>query len=80
MDVINKRRAYRALEKVSIPDDIIKELSQISSLAPSCYNNQPWKYVFIKNESKLSKLYEAYSKGNEWCQKASMVIVVISKK
>lgn len=78
--IIEKRRSYRALQKVNIDIENIKELAISASLAPSCYNNQPWKYVFILDENKLKQLYDAYSKGNEWCQSASAVIAVISKK
>lgn len=78
--VIESRRSYRALEKIDITEKMIEELVTASSLAPSCYNNQPWKFVFIKDLNKLNQLFEAYSKGNEWCQQASLVIAVISKK
>lgn len=78
--LVQSRRSYRALEKVEITDDIIRKLINAASLAPSCYNNQPWKYLFIKSEDKLKDLFEAYNKGNEWCRNASAVIVVFSKK
>jgi len=78
--VIETRRAYRALDKVEISENIIEQLAKAASLAPSCYNNQPWKFVFIKSQEKLERLFEAYSKGNEWCRMASLVIAVISKK
>ncbi|MFN3410532.1 MAG: nitroreductase family protein [Exilispira sp.] len=78
--IINSRRAYRAIEKIQISQNIIKSLAESASLAPSCYNNQPWKFVFVVSNEKLENLSEAYSKGNEWCQNASMVIVVISRK
>ncbi|MCF8008335.1 MAG: nitroreductase family protein [Halanaerobiales bacterium] len=46
-EAIEKRRAYRSLEPVKIDKMLIKELSEAASLAPSCFNNQPWKYVFV---------------------------------
>ncbi len=79
-EAMNKRRSQRALEKAEITESLIRELAYAACLAPSCYNNQPWKYLFIKDEKKLNELFDAYSKGNEWCQKASLVIAVISKK
>lgn len=79
-DVINNRRSFRAFEEVDISDEVIRELAQSASLAPSCYNNQPWKYIFVKDKIKLQEFHRAYSKGNEWCRSASLIVVVISKK
>ena len=78
--VIESRRSYRALEKVEITENMIEQLAKAASLAPSCYNNQPWEFVFIRSKEQLELLFDAYSNGNEWCKQASAVIVVISKK
>lgn len=83
MDVntaIEKRRAYRSLEPAEIPDDIIKDLVHAASLAPSCYNKQPWRFVFVKTPEKLKELFTALPEGNAWATKASMIVAVYSKK
>jgi nitroreductase len=36
--------------------------------------------VFVYEPEMLKKMHEALSKGNEWAQRASMIIVVLSKK
>ncbi|MBL7084201.1 MAG: nitroreductase family protein, partial [Candidatus Aminicenantes bacterium] len=43
---IRERRAYRSLEPVKITRGLIKDLARSTQLAPSCFNNQPWRFVF----------------------------------
>jgi nitroreductase len=83
MDVkktIEKRRAYRSLDPVEITDELIEDLAESASLAPSCFNNQPWKYVFVHDKEKLEKVFDSLSSGNEWATNASMIIGVFAKK
>ena len=83
MDVkkaINLRRAYRSLEPVKITKKIINDLASCAQLSASCFNNQPWRFIFIYKSEILKKMHDALSEGNEWATKASMIIVVISKK
>ncbi|MFX1277403.1 MAG: nitroreductase family protein [Promethearchaeota archaeon] len=78
-EAINKRRAYRSLESVEITDDLIKDLAESAKLAPSCMNNQPWKYIFVKNKEVLSKIFDTLPPTNAWVKKASLIIGVVSK-
>lgn len=79
-EAIEKRRAYRCLEKVEISEDMIKEMVVAAQLTASCFNNQPWRFVFVKGHEVLEKMKEAMNKGNEWAFAASMIIAVVSKK
>ncbi len=80
IDVINKRRAYRSLDKMEITDDLLENLIEAARLAPSCFNNQPWRYVFVYDENKLNEMHDTLSEGNEWATKASMIIAVVSRE
>ncbi len=83
MDVsvaIESRRAYRSLEKIDITDGLIKALASSASLSPSCFNNQPWRFVFVYEEAILDQLKNALPKGNDWARNASMMIAVLSKQ
>jgi nitroreductase len=83
MDVrqaIQKRRAYRSLVPVEIPDDLIEDLARSAQLAPSCSNNQPWRFVFVRSPKMLEKMHWALSSGNIWAHDASMIVAVFSKK
>jgi nitroreductase len=79
-EAIAKRRAYRALDPVAIEDDIIRILAEAASLAPSCMNNQPWRFVLVKSDAALAELKKTLSKWNAWAQKASMIVAVCARK
>jgi nitroreductase len=83
MDVktaIQTRRAYRSLAPVQITKELVEDLAAAASLAPSCFNKQPWRFVFVYSPEALQKLKAAFSPGNDWCHDASLVIAVFSKK
>lgn len=79
-EAIEKRRAYRSLDFVEISDELIYDLANSAILAPSCFNNQPERFIFVKNKEKLNEVFSSLSKNNDWAKDASMVIVVYSKK
>jgi nitroreductase len=83
MDVIkaiNKRRAFRSLKPVIIKEELIEDLASCAQIAASCFNNQPWRYIFVYDKEILEKMHSALSDGNRWAYKASMIIVVLGKK
>ncbi|MFX0087126.1 MAG: nitroreductase family protein [Candidatus Hodarchaeota archaeon] len=79
-DLAKRRRAFRALERVEISKELIEEAAQIAQLAPSCMNNQPWRFVFVHEESILNTLKnECLTRGNQWAKASSLIIAVFSK-
>ncbi|MFX0097022.1 MAG: nitroreductase family protein [Candidatus Hodarchaeota archaeon] len=76
---IRERRAYRSLEPVKITKDLVKDLAESIQLAPSCYNNQPWRFVFVYEDEALKKMHTALTPGNKWAQHASMIVAVFSR-
>ena len=80
IDSIEKRRAYRSLEPIKISEDLINDLASCINLSASCFNNQPWRYVFVYDSDILRLMHNALSSGNEWAKSASMIIAVFSKK
>jgi nitroreductase len=78
-EAIERRRAYRSLTHVDIDDAIVESLAESARLFCSCFNNQPWRYVFVHDEKVLKKMHEALSPGNEWARAASLIIAVFSK-
>lgn len=83
MDVtkaIEARRAYRSLEPVEITDDLIRDLARHAQLAPSCNNNQPWRFVFVRDPDRLKDMRAALTPMNDWVHAASMIVVVFSRK
>ncbi|MCF7885867.1 MAG: nitroreductase family protein [Candidatus Marinimicrobia bacterium] len=80
-EVLDKRRALRSLDKVEISDEDIYKLAQAASLAPSCFNNQPWNYIFVRDQQLIDQIVESMPQGNQiWAQNASMIIGVFARK
>ncbi|MBU1077071.1 MAG: nitroreductase family protein [Spirochaetes bacterium] len=79
-EIINKRRAFRSLSPVKINEDLVRDLASRAGLSASCFNNQPWKFVFVYEEGQLKKMFTALSQGNQWAESASMIIAVCGKE
>jgi nitroreductase len=79
-EAAEKRRAYRSFEHVEITREMMDELAKAAQLTCSCFNNQPWRYVFARGEEALTKVKEALNAGNAWAKSASMIIAVFGKK
>jgi nitroreductase len=77
---IAERRAYRSLESVEITEAMICEVMDDVRLAPSCFNNQPWRFVFVFEGAALAAMKTALNKGNAWAQSASMIVAVASRR
>jgi len=77
---IQNRRAYRSLAVTSLSEKDLKRLEKAIQLAPSCFNNQPWRYVFVTDEEKRKEMRSVLSPGNTWAYYASMYIAVCSRK
>jgi nitroreductase len=83
MDVkqaIEQRRAYRSLDPAQITEGLIEDLAECAQLTASCFNNQPWRFVFVYDSDVLKQMRQVLSKGNEWIHYASMIAVVFTKK
>ena len=82
MDVknaIEDRRAFRSLEPVEITPGTMNELAEAARLSPSCFNNQPWRFVFVHDDDMLLKMREVMKQGNEWTRNASLIIAAFSR-
>ncbi len=79
-EAIERRRAYRSLDPAPISDELIRDLAESASLAPSCFNNQPWRFVFVRDPDILKEMHGALSKNNKWITDASLIIAVFSRK
>ncbi|KON30969.1 nitroreductase [miscellaneous Crenarchaeota group-15 archaeon DG-45] len=78
-EAIRVRRAYRSLDPVEITEELIRDLAESARLAPSCFNNQPWRFVFAHDPETLEELHGVLSRGNQWANHASMIVAVFSR-
>jgi nitroreductase len=77
---ISARRAYRALDDKPVPPDVLGRILEASVLAPSCMNNQPWRFLVMKEPQGLAKGREVLTKGNYWAKKAPVLICIYARK
>ncbi|MBN2564895.1 MAG: nitroreductase family protein [Candidatus Eisenbacteria bacterium] len=78
-EAIETRRAYRSLAPVDITDDVVTALVDAARLSASCFNNQPWRYVFVRDRAVLNEMFGALTEGNRWATAASMIVAVFSR-
>jgi nitroreductase len=79
-DAIEKRRALRSLEPFEVTEELVEDLAGSAHLAPSCMNNQSWRFVFVHEEDQLTKFKETLSRGNAWALDSPLIAAVFSKK
>lgn len=75
-EAIDLRRAYRSLDPVEITDADVRTLSDAAGLAASCFNKQPWRFVFVREAKALDGVKQSLSDGNRWARDASMIVAV----
>ncbi len=79
--LLNARGASRAIETRKIPRKIVRDMIEAARLAPSCFNNQPWRFLFLEGHDALVKGREALSEGNRlWASRAPLLIVAHSRR
>lgn len=76
---IEKRRAYRALSSKPVPEEVISRILESAVLAPSCFNNQPWRFIVVKDQTVLEKVKENLSSGNYWAKAAPFIVAVCTR-
>jgi nitroreductase len=79
-EILNDRRATRSLAPLDINPELITDLAESAQLMPSCFNKQPWRFVFVYDKEQLKRLHPALNQGNEWAKKASLIVAVFTKK
>lgn len=77
--IIAARRAYRALSPEPIARETLERLVEAAHLAPSCFNNQPWRFV-VATGPELEKVKAALPGGNYWAQRAPAILALASHR
>ncbi len=82
MDVriaIEKRRALRTIATRPVEPALVETLLTAARLAPSCFNNQPWRSVVVQKPETLAMVKETLSKNNDWARNAPLIFAVASQ-
>ena len=79
LPTIETRRARRAITDQSIDRETLDVLFRAALLAPSCANNQPWRFVIVEDEAVLDRVKEHLTGGNYWAKVSSAIVAVASR-
>ncbi|MBS3787192.1 nitroreductase family protein [Candidatus Bipolaricaulota bacterium] len=79
-EIIRSRRSKRAISEEELTETEMELLARAAHLAPSCFNNQPWRFVFVDKSAKLDRIKESLPEGNYWAKKASLIIAIVSRQ
>jgi len=74
-EAIKGRRSIRNFKKQNIPEEIITQLIEAASYAPSAGNIQPWQFIIIRKPAIKKKLAES-ALNQAHVEQAPIVIVV----
>lgn len=80
--LIEERWSPRAMSGAPMTDEELLPLFEAARWAPSCYNNQPWRFIYAKrdNPDEWRRLFDLMVEFNQgWAKNASVLVVVISK-
>lgn len=78
--LILSRWSPRSMTGEEISDEELMSLFEAARWAPSSYNNQPWRFIYAKRNTKhWDKLFNLMVEFNQsWTKNAAVLVVVIS--
>ena len=78
IEEIEKRRAFRALSNEPVEQDVIERITKAAVLAPSCFNNQPWRFIIVNQDPALEAVKDAIPDGNYWAKEAPLFVLGVT--
>lgn len=77
---LKQRRSVRSyMKNREIPDELLREIFNLASLAPSSWNLQHWKYIIVRNQKQKEKLV-SIARGQKQVAECSVVVAVLGDK
>lgn len=75
---IKERWSPRAFDaNKTLEDTDLKEIFEAARWAPSCFNEQPWRFMaFGRDAEQRSVVESALNEGNAWAKEASHLVVI----
>lgn len=80
--IILNRWSPRSMTGEELDEGTILSLFEAARWAPSSFNNQPWRFIYAKRNTKYwDKLFVLLAEPNKvWAKDAALLVVVISNK
>ncbi len=81
MQEIKQRWSPQAFSTKKIPEDDIQALIEAACYAPSCFNEQPWRFLIASEEKELNVMRDLLTEKNQrWARKAPLLILVLAHR
>lgn len=75
------RWSPRSFHSEKIPKQILLSLFEAARWAPSCFNEQPWRFVYAQDEQSHSRFLALLTDSNQiWGKSAPILAAVFAKK
>ncbi len=80
-DLLERRYATRSISPKPLDSELVRELAEAARLAPSCFNKQPWRFLFLESEIALRKGEKLLKGGNvDWAGRAPLLVLGMTRK
>lgn len=82
MDVLQSRRAYRAFSDKPLDKVVLRSLLDAGRLAPSAFNEQPWRYLVTTADDPepFGRMLGSLNELNrKWASKAQALVACVAK-
>lgn len=81
MQPIQQRWSPRALSRKPVPREDVIALLEAARYAPSCFNEQPWRFIVADQPDTLEKARSTLTEKNRrWADNAPVLIVILARK
>ena len=80
--LIYRRWSPRAMSGEALEEGAIETLFEAARWAPSCFNEQPWRFLFARRDGPhWQDFLELLVEGNRrWARHAALLVVVVSRR
>ncbi len=74
-----RRESKRSYLSTPVEQDKLDRIFEKVRWSPSCSNNQPWKFVVVRDPGQHAKFMTALTRGNQYAAAAPVLIAVCSR-
>lgn len=60
--VLRRQRAHRSFTDEPVPEEVINDILELATRAPSAQNTQPWQFVIVQDPDRRAEIWELASR------------------
>lgn len=60
--VLRRQRAHRSFTDEPVPEEVITDILELATRAPSAQNSQPWEFVVVQDQERRAAMWELASR------------------